>query len=404
MQEKNVRKNQKTKSVGNGEGSLYRSDKLNCWIFQYYDTNGKRQTMKQRKSETAKDFKIRVTETKNSLNNGSYIKKSDESVVSIAKHYIEVKYSDGTISARTYKRDLSTLAQLENTCSNFCYIPIQNVTIKHIEDAKKYIRIYKNSVIDKIWGLLRKVFKLASSPSRKLLLFNIMEDETLTKPISIKKSEKVRALSNVERTKLINILNNEEKTHKYRNIVKLQLMSGMRIGEVLARSENDYDIKNKTFNIYNTLTQDDNYKVIWSDHTKTFNKKTGIDEGQRFLPLASPLFSEIINIIEEEKRKKVVSIFNTHNLLFWDYENNFFVTPNEVNSWLDRINEKYNICRGSLTTHRLRHSAITLWRELGIPLEVIQYLAGHKAGSNITSDVYIDTSFDFVKDTLNKIS
>ncbi len=39
--EKN-RKNKKTKSVGNGEGSLYYSDTLKCWIFQYYDTQGKR--------------------------------------------------------------------------------------------------------------------------------------------------------------------------------------------------------------------------------------------------------------------------------------------------------------------------------------------------------------------------
>ena len=55
------RKNKKTKSVGNGEGSLYYSEKLKCWIFQYYDTNGKRQTMKQKKKESTKDFKARVT-------------------------------------------------------------------------------------------------------------------------------------------------------------------------------------------------------------------------------------------------------------------------------------------------------------------------------------------------------
>lgn len=29
---------------------------------------------------------------------------------------------------------------------------------------------------------------------------------------------------------------------------------------------------------------------------------------------------------------------NTYNLLFWDYENNTFISGNEINSWLDRIN------------------------------------------------------------------
>ena len=61
-------RNQRTKSVGNGEGSLYYSNTKSCWIFKYYDTNGKRQTMKQRKNETEEDFKIRVAEIKKSWN------------------------------------------------------------------------------------------------------------------------------------------------------------------------------------------------------------------------------------------------------------------------------------------------------------------------------------------------
>lgn len=385
-------------------GTLYYSDTQKCWIFQYYDTTGKRQTMKQKKKEQTKEFKARVTKVKNELNSGTYIASSEETVISLAMQYIEIKHIDGITSPRTYRRDLSTLKQLEKTCSNFCYLPIQQVTIKHIEYAKRYIREYKNTVIDKIWGLLHKVFKLATSPARKILTFNLMEDETLVKPISTKKSEKIKPLSNEEYKKLTSILDNEERNHKYRNIIKIQGLSGMRIGEVLARSEDDYNTKNNTFNVWNTLTQDENYKVIWSEHTKTFNKKTGIDEGQRYLPLSSPLFSEILSIIKEESRKKVKSISNTHNLLFWDYEDNFFVTPNEIDSWLDRLNLKYHICEGSLTSHRLRHYSITHWRELGIPLEVIQYLAGHKNGSNITSEVYIDTSFDFVQKVLNGIS
>ena len=48
------RRNKKTKSVGNGEGTLYYSETLKRWVFQYYDTSGKRQTMKQRKKETLK--------------------------------------------------------------------------------------------------------------------------------------------------------------------------------------------------------------------------------------------------------------------------------------------------------------------------------------------------------------
>ena len=395
------RRNKKTKSVGNGEGSLYFSEKLNCWMFQYYDTNGKRQTMKQKKKETVKDFKARVTKVKNELNTGTYIAKSTETVVTIAEQHIENKHIDGVTSDRSYKRDLETLGQIKKTCSNFCNLPIQNVTIKHLEDAKKEIKEYANSTIDKIWCLLGKVFNIACSPSRKILIYNLMLDETLKKPISVKKTKKVKTLTNEELEKFNNILDNEERNHPYRNIAKMQNISGMRIGEVLARSKDDYNKFTQQFNIHNTLTQDANYHVIMGKHTKTYNKKTQIDEGQRYLPLDNNLFSELIDIIEEQCNKKITNIYN---LLFWDYEKNTFVTPGEINSWLKRLNAKYHICTSELTTHRLRHTALTHWKEIGIDLSAIQYLAGHVEGSDITENVYIETSLDFVKKQIANIS
>ena len=86
------RKNKKTKSVGNGEGSLYHSETLNRWIFQYYDIKGVRKTIRQKKKESVKDFKARATKIKNELNEGTYISKSIETVVTIAKQHIENKH------------------------------------------------------------------------------------------------------------------------------------------------------------------------------------------------------------------------------------------------------------------------------------------------------------------------
>lgn len=360
---------------------------------------GKRQTLKQRKKESVKDFKARVTKVKNDLNSDTYISKSSETVISIAKQYIENKHIDGTTSDRSYSRDLETLNQIKKTCANFCDIPIQKVTIKHIENAKSEIRKYANSTISKIWGLLHKTFSIACSPSRKLLLYNLMQDVNLKKPLSEKKTKKVRTLSEKEFIKLNSILDNEERNHMYRNIVKMQCISGMRIGEVLARSIDDYNKQTQEFNVHNTLTQNNKYKVILGEHTKTYNKKTQIDEGQRFLPLNNNLFSELIPIIDEQNKK----IDNIYNLLFWDYKKNTFITPNEINFWLKRINSKYNICTDELSTHRLRHHALTYWRQLGIQLEAIQYLAGHVEGSNITEEVYIETTLDFVKKQVSKI-
>ena len=356
--------------------------------------------MKQKKNEGVKEFKAKVTELKNKLNNGTYIGKSYETVMTLAKQHIEVKHIDGITSDRSYKRDLETLEQIQKTCANFCNMPIQKVTISHIEDAKKEIRKYANSVIDKIWRLLEKTFNMACSPSRKILIYNIMLDENLKKPIFEKKTKKVKSLTKDELKKLNDILDNQERNHKYRNIVKMQIISGMRIGEVLARSKDDYNKSTKKFYVHNTLTQDKNYNIILGNHTKTYNKRTQIDEGERNLPLDNKFLYGLIEIIEEQCNKKVKNI---HNLLFWNYGKNTFITPNEVNLWLKRINEKYKISKDGLSTHRLRHTALTYWKVSGIDLSVIQYLAGHVEGSSITEAVYIDIPEEYINKELKKV-
>lgn len=397
-----TKKKSNSKKKGNGEGTLYYSETLKKWIGQFWNGN-KRVTLTQKKNETVKSFKDRYYKSKQEAEDGVYIEKSKESISSLAKAYIEQKRLDEDVSPRSYRRKLNTLKQIEKTCNNFCYIPIQNVTIKHIEKAKEKIKEYSNSEIDKMWQLLKKVFSIACSPSRKILIYNLMQDENLKKPISKKKTKKVKPLTVKEFQRLNEILDNEERNHKYRNIVKMQGISGMRIGEVLARSINDYDPKKQLFNVHNTLTQDENYHVIWSEHTKNYNKATQEDEGQRYLPLntKSELFNSLVTIIKEQQNKK---INNVRNLLFWDYEKNDFVSPNNVNNWLKRLNTKYKICNEELTTHRLRHTAITNWAKLGIPLKVIQYFAGHVKGSSVTEKTYIDISLEFSTEILNKLS
>lgn len=380
-------------------GTIYKSSKTGLYIGQY-TVNYKRHSVYQKKNEKIGDFKKRFSKILNDINQGTYLDKSNETIISLALQYIENKHNDGTIGDRTYIRDLGTLQQLKKTCSAFCNLQIQKVTIRHIEDAKKNMKIYSNSVINMMWRLLTKAFSIACSPSRKILVYNLMQDENLKKPISVKATKKVTSLSNSEYEKLNSILDNQERNHPYRNVVKMQLISAMRIGEVLARSKNDYNQETNLFDVHNTLTKDRHGNTILGEHTKTFNKETQIDRGQRFLPLDNELFSELPEIIQEQCNKKIQNI---HNLLFWDYKNNTFITTGEINSWLKRLNDKYHISRKVITTHRLRHTAITHWKEIGLDLSAIQYLAGHIQGSDITEDVYIDTSLDFVKKELKKI-
>jgi site-specific recombinase, phage integrase family len=393
---KNKNRNRKNKSVGNGEGSLYYSEKLKCYVFQYYDTNNKRKTIKQHKNETRKHFKDRVTEIKNSLNNGTYIEKRTETIKMIIENHIEQKFNDGITKGNSYKREKETLEQIIKCCDNFINKPIQNVTLNDIQIAKENIKKYSSSTINKIWRLLKKAFAIASSPSVKLITFNLMNDENLKKPISTKKTKKIQPLTPKEREKLKYVLDNEEKNHKYCNIVKMEWITGMRIGEVLARSIEDINKNDNTLFIHNTLTLDEKGNTILGKHTKTYNKQTGIDEGERYFPI----YRELKEILDNQLSKKIT---NMYKLIFWDYEKNTFITNTEVNSWLKRINEKYKISKKSLHNHRLRHDRISQWKEAHIELEAIQYLAGHIEGSEITEKTYIETSKNFAFKEFEKV-
>ena len=389
------RRNKKTKSVGNGEGSLYYSDTLQCWVFQYV-VDGKRKTLKQKKNEKVKDFKARVTKTKNDINNNTYIDNTDISIYNIIYDYIKNKHDTGITSDRTYIRDRETLKLLEKFCSDFIYRPIQKVTIANIKKSlpnftefeyynkseKKITKTYSQTCIDKTFRLLKKAFQIAVS--ERIIIYNIMENENIKKPKSKKEKEPVRALTVDEELELVKILRNSN--HKYKNIVLLALFTGARIGEVLAITKNNIDLTNNTLAIEKTLTRDINDKVILSNKTKTKNGKREIF-----------LTNNAKDILRDVLKSKIT---NMHNLIFYDYGRNTFVTPYSINSFLRRLNEKHKIC-DHIHTHMLRHTFATRCIEAGMSAKVLQKNLGHSK-IDITLNIYTDVFEKFNKNENEK--
>lgn len=386
------RRNKKTKSVGNGEGSLYYSEALGRWIYQYYiEGDSNRKTMTQKKNESVKEFKARVTELKNKLNNGTYIGKSKDTFIQILEKHIEQKYKDNLTGDSSYERDLYTLKQIEKTCKNFINKPIQKITADDIEEAKDEIRKYSNNSINKIWRFLYKTFSIAVS--RRKIIFNPMDDESLNKPISNNTTKEIEALTIEEERKINEYLNNISNKEQYKLIALLQLNTGMRIGEILALSLDCIDLEKNTITVYRTLTKKKGIYVL-GKHTKTYNRKTNIDKGKRTFPM-TPKAKEIIKEVLQS------NITNINKLLFWDYNKNSLILPKRVNDFLNSLNKENSI--QNFTTHKLRHTFITRCQEKGIPLVVIQAMVGHIEGSTVTNDTYTSVSLEFMNEQIKKI-
>lgn len=392
------RKNKKVKSKGNGEGTIYFSETLQKYVAQYVEpSTGKRKTLTQKKNEKVSDFKKRFYNIINEINNNTYIVNNDTSLYNILKDYIENTLKTGIITERSYVRNIWTLKLLEKTCKSFIYQPIQKVSISQIKkalpnfveletiDAKtneKVVKKYSQQVIDKLYMLLSKGFRIATS--ERIIPYNIMENESIQKPKSKKAPKKVEALTIEEQKKLVSVLENSD--YKYKDIILLSLYTGMRIGEVLALSRNNIDLKSNTIQIERTLTSDKNDKVILGSKTKT---KTG----QRIIYLSN-------NAMLVLKRAMLAKVTNIYNLIFYNYQKNTFITPNEINCFLQRLNQKYKIC-GHIHTHMLRHTFATRCIEAGMSAKVLQKILGHRK-IETTLDTYTSVFEKFNKDENEK--
>ena len=229
--------------------------------------------------------------------------------------------------------------------------------LKYEKKLIEYRETYSPSHVKLIKTIFNIFFKFIKS--YYVPTFNINLEYTLSKEDKFKEKQKIKY---IETNKIQEVL--ESITHPItKDFVTVQLLTGLRVGELLAITLKDINIKNKTLSVNKTK------------HT------SGI--------FTSPKTLSSVRIIEIDDR--------TLNILMR------YISASETVFDTNISTLNYNLKNLSLSTHMFRHTHVALLVEAGVPIKVISERLGHSK-IDTTLNIYTHVTENMKLDLRTKLN
>lgn len=371
----------------NNEGSVYYNKQRKKWNAQYMEYDPLTDTSK-RKTKTFKteaDAEKFLATLMYQKENPIFIEHNGIPLNELMRAQLKLKYDTNQITATQLARVTRTIESIEK--NKFAYKKIDEIKPEELQAYMNTLKHLSNSSISKYYQVINQAFKVAIN--KGYIMRNPMA--SVIKIRSAKKSKEVRALTVEEQQNFTNwLLEKEVKDCKYKNVFLIQMYMGLRVGEALALTMHDVDLKNKRIRVHRTLTTDEYNAVIMGDSTKTY-------AGNRVVPIPDYLYAHIVEQMKIADKQE-----NNPEKLLFKPDNAKYTRRTNVNSELHRILEK-NFGIKDISTHSLRHSYGTRCIESGMAPVVVQRLMGH-TDIGITLNTYTSVFDKFKEEELDKVN
>jgi len=264
--------------------------------------------------------------------------------------FLEIKKN--TVSINTLASYKSILKLLDND------INISDITkLEYEKKLNQYRETYSPQHIKLIKNIFNIFFKFIKS--YYVSTFDINLEFTLSKEDKFEEKQKIKY---IETNKIQEVL--ELITHPItKDFVTVQLLTGLRAGELLAVTPKDIDIKNKTISVNKT------------------KHASGI--------FTSPKTLSSIRTIEINDRTLEILMRYTS------------ASETIFNTTVQTLN--HNLKNVKLSTHMFRHTHVALLVEAGVPIKVISERLGHSK-IDTTLDIYTHVTENMKLDLRTKLN
>ena len=266
------------------------------------------------------------------------------------KEFLEIKKNTVSINTLTSYKTILKLLDDDINISDITKLEYEKKLNQYRETySPQHIKLIKN-----IFNIFFKFIKSYYVPT-----FDIYLEFALSKEDKFKEKQKIKY---IETNKIQEML--ESITHPItKDFVTVQLLTGLRAGELLAITPKDIDIKNKTLSVSKTKHSSGIFtspKTLSSIRTIEINDET-LDILIRYMSSSE-------------------TIFNTN---------------------LSTLN--HNLKKIKLSTHMFRHTHVALLVEAGVPIKVISERLGHSK-IDTTLDIYTHVTENMKLDLRTKLN
>lgn len=385
------------KKRSNGEGTICKRND-GRWMGQLVldgeDGKYKRKTVY---GKTQKEVKEKMEQIKADCRQGKVIETSDMTL----EQWMEIWIKD-------YKPDLKITTRENYECyidiyikgSELGKIPLNKLKTSHLQ------RFYNEKLTGKSKGKKEglspttvRYLNIIIKSAIKQAVNNRMINENVCNAVVLPKKKKVEIVPFTQ-DDITKFLKEAQKDRLYA-LYLLEMMTGLRRGEILGLKWENIDFEDKRIEVVNNLCKVNNTEEGADTKYKLVLMETKTETSHRVIPMNDSMIEELKahKIRQEEEKKQFAECYHDLGMVFCKQDGNY-IYPREFLTQYQRLLKRAGLEKKRF--HDLRHTVASFLINANENPKVIQQLLGH---SNIstTLDIYAHVMGDTMNKSVDKL-